>query len=185
MTDKNKKDAWDKWQIGAAVAMPLALALVGYFLKLSLVESETNASRFALAVEVLSKPPEETASVEGLREWAVSEFNAVARSGLGDQLLTRRLPTTESEILRPAIPGCCVDCGDSVLCGAALTAPCGSCQLGTDPTGEVDPKSCEARCGNQGCSIACDEGFAFCQCIDNTVRTSAVCGCHSLHRPLQ
>lgn len=71
--EPHKKDCWDKLRILAIVAIPVAVAAIGWWVNSTLAEQELQVKYVEIAVGILSQPPnaEQDAAPDALREWAI------------------------------------------------------------------------------------------------------------------
>lgn len=87
MTEK-PRDCWDKLEIVAKVALPLAIALVGFFLNSGLKERELRAQYVSLAIDLLQHP-DTTAEGAALQQWAAAVVEDMAPVKMPPGLMAR------------------------------------------------------------------------------------------------
>jgi hypothetical protein len=96
MSGQQRRDLVDWLQVTAAIALPVALALIGYWFTASQAEAANRIKYIEIAVSILQSKP--TESKGALREWAIEvlEKSAVEYVPLTDSaknaLRTEALP---------------------------------------------------------------------------------------------
>jgi hypothetical protein len=96
-----KKDIWDKVQVTAvstaAVAVPVALALIGHAFNNAIKEKDVRVKTVEIAISVLNQDPEKVKTPH-LRNWAISvvdRFSGIQlQQEASEELKTKALPAT-------------------------------------------------------------------------------------------
>jgi hypothetical protein len=95
MSEKQKKDGWDKFQIWINCISLILIASIGLILNSTLQNREVNSKYVEIAVEILKTDPDK--SPKNLRTWAidvVNEYSKVKLSiGAQEELKTNSLPS--------------------------------------------------------------------------------------------
>ena len=99
MSDKAKKDWWDKFQVMTNFAGVVVLGFVGLLVNSTIQSRDANAKLMETAVGVLRAKPEE--SNKGLRAWAIGIVNKYSQVPLSweaqEELKTNALPQFQQE----------------------------------------------------------------------------------------
>ena len=94
MSEKQKKDGWDKLQVIINFSAVVVIAGIGLFVDSTLKKHEVNVKYVEMAVGILRAKPDE--SQKNLRAWAISVVNAYSKIPLSteaqEELKIKSLP---------------------------------------------------------------------------------------------
>jgi hypothetical protein len=94
MSEKNKKDGWDKFQVWINFIAVIVIASIGLIVDSTLKSREVNLKYVEMAVDILKTKPEE--SPKNIRVWAIDVVNAYSKVPLSSEaqaeLKTNSLP---------------------------------------------------------------------------------------------
>ena len=98
METGGKKDFWDKLKIGAFIAIPIVVAIVGGMANYLLKGKDVEVRMVELAVGILKEDPQDNPKITDLRKWATSTINEYSKIKLTkkaiEELEEKPLPKT-------------------------------------------------------------------------------------------
>ena len=95
MSEKHKKDGWDKFQVWINFIAVIVIASIGLIVDSTLKSREVNVKYVEMAVNILKTKPD--SSPKNLRKWAIDVVNTYSKVPLSqeaqEELKTNSLPS--------------------------------------------------------------------------------------------